>query len=444
MPIDYDVFGGLGLRWFRTEPLLEDAGFVASDVLTDFNLAGRVDAPTFDLRLDFTGLYDADVAEDSGRTSDLRISRLSVTLEDEVHDVEVTVGRQRRSNGGVLGRFDGVHARGELGWGISLSGVAGLPITSTSDSTPDTDLVVAAGAVEFEEIGLEGLRGELFAVTRQTASMTDRAAVGGDLRFSASDWYAFAYFDYAFLFEALNTAILSGSWNWTDETQFRAQVERRATPVFQLRTALQGQSTPTLEDLHDVLSEDEIRDLAKDRTQFIWSGSTGVTHRLDETFQLSGDLNVSWSSSTKSTINLLPAGDGNRIAGIDAVGPNVSISSQLLVDDFPIEDGVGSLAVRYFEGDTSRAFIVSGFGRVPLPYGLRVSPRANWEWRDSRVQAARSTLRNSLELIWTDSFGRFDLTVDAEGGFEWVEAISGGQQDRSTSYFAELGIRCRF
>lgn len=438
VPVEYDVFGSLGVRYFQTDSFLEEdgQGFEAYYILTDFNLATRVDVSDYRIRTDFTGTFDKDL-QDLGRSDDLRISRASIQLEDEVRGIEATIGRQRRSDSGVLGRFDGAHVSARFGPHVKLSSLVGMPVESTSDSAPNTDTVLGGAAIDVEDVLLDGLGGQLWVVTQSTESLTDRTALGGVLRYASEDVYAFLYVDYDFIFEDLNTAILSGSWFVSEATSVRAAVEQRKTPILELRTALQGQLAGNLDRLQDFLSESQIRDLVRDRTQTVWTGSAGVTHRLTEDLQLSGDVFVTHASDTK---DVLDAQTGAQIPGADAVGPDVSITSQLLANDWLVENGVGSVSARYFEGSTSRSVSLSGYGRFPVWGGVRVNPLVRWEWRDSDVQAARSTLRPSLELDWR--YESFQL--NAESGIEWVETIGGGAQDRQTSYFVELGARWEF
>ncbi len=438
VPITYDVFGSLGVRYFRTDSFLEDdgAGFEASDVLTDFDLANRLEVADYRIRSDFTGTFDADLSS-ADRSNDFRVSRLSIQVEDEVRGIEATIGRQRRSDSGVLGRFDGGHVSARLGPHLTASGLVGMPVESTSDAAPNTDTVLGGGAIDLEDVFVDGLGGQLWVIAQTTASMTDRAAIGGDVRFASKKVYAFVYVDFDFMFAELNTAILSGTWYVSDATSVRASVEHRKTPILELRTALQGQTVQDLDRLQDFLGESEIRDLARDRTQTVWTGSAGITHRLSDKLQLSGDLFITHSGETKG---VLDAQTGDQIPGADAVGPDLSLSTQLLVNDWLIENGIGSVSARYFEGRTSRSLSLSGYGRFPVWGGIRVNPRLRWEWRDSDVQAARSTLRPSVELDW-----RYEsLVVNADAGVEWVESLAGGAQDRQTSYFVELGGRWEF
>lgn len=431
-PIERELFGSMAARYFRSESLSDDSGgeFLATNVLTDLDLAGRIEAAEWAIRGDFAGSYDIDVAGE-GRSDDARISRLSMLVEDRRHGLTATLGRQRRSDSGVLGRFDGGRITADLGSHITLSALAGLPVEKTSDSKPDTDTILAGTAIDIKDWGIDGLRSQIFVVGQRTASMTDRVAIGGELRFSGERSYSFVYLDYDTIFQSLNTFLASSSYRASHDTDLRLLVERRNSPVLTLKSALQGQLVRDLDELRQLFSEDEIRDLAEDRTAVSWSGTAGVTHRPNQRYQLSGDLTVNYLEGTKTS---------GGVTGFDDFGPDFGGTLQLIVNDWLVEDGVGSASLRYFEGETYRSAAAIGYSRFRLWDGVRILPRLRWEWRDSEVQGSSSLLRPSLEVDW-----RFvSLLFNAEAGLEWREPISGSDVFREINYFIETGIRWEF
>ncbi len=430
--LDIDTFGSLGVTYFRSESMFEDDdfGFIASDILTDLVLSNRIRDEGWEVGTDFAGTYDADVAGE-GRSNDLRISRLTVGFEDRERGYEVTVGRQRRSDSGVLGRFDGVRGVYRFASHYSVAGLVGLPVTSTSDSTPDTDTILAGVALDVEDLWLKGLRGQLFVVGQNSHGMTDRTAVGGDIRYVHPKSYSFLYLDYDVYFNSLNTVIASSTYYLNTDTDFRILVDRRNSPVLTLATALQGQLVSDLDDLSDLFSDSQIRRLATERTQVIWTGTIGATHRPSRKLQISGDLGFAYAEGTD-----LPISEG----GVDSVGPDFNTSLQFLVNDWLVEGGVGSVSVRYFEGDSSRGAGTSLFSRFLLFKGFRISPRMRWDWRDSDFQGNTTTLRPSLEADWRIS----SFLLNTEVGFRWIDSLPGGTVERETSYFVEVGARWEF
>ena len=436
--INRELFGSMSVRYFRAESLLDDSDrdFLASNVLTDLDLAGLLESEGWTLRGDFTGTYDLDTA-DEGRSNDSRISRLSVQIEDRIHGLEATIGRQRRSDSGVLGRFDGVRLAADLGPHFTLSTLAGMPVESVSDSGPDTDTLVAGGALDFRDFGLEGLEGQFFVVGRRTASMTDRAAIGTEVRYSSGQTYSFVYLDYDVVFNSLNTFLASSTYRLSVDTDLRILIERRNNPVLTLSSALRGQSVSDLNDLNDLISESDIRDLALDRTAVSWTGTIGGTHRLNERLQISADLTVSHFSDTDSS----PAENGtDAVEGSDSFGPDAGGTIQLLASDWLVENGVGSVSIRYFEGESFRSFLTTAYSRFRVMDGVRVLPRLRWEWRDSNLQGQQSVLLPSFEIEWRYK----SIVLDSEVGVAWREPISGGNAFREFSYFLEVGARWEF
>lgn len=430
--INRDLFGSVALRYFRFEAISDETGadFLATDVLTDVDLAGRLEAEAWSVRGDFTGTYDKDVAG-AGRSDDARVSRLSIHVEDRVHRIEATIGRQRRSDSGVLDRFDGLRVAADFGTHFKVSGLIGLPVESTADANPNTDTILAGGAIDVKDFWIPGLQGQFFAVGRNTASLTDRAAIGGEVRYSGEATYSFLYLDYDVLFQSLNTFLLSSSYRLSPDTDFRVLVERRNNPILTLQTALQGQTVSDINSLKKLFSESEIRDLAKDRTAVSWSGTVGATHRPNNKYQFSGDLTVSHLGKTETS---------GGVMGSDAFGPDVGGTLQFVVNDWLVDGGIGNVALRYFNGDSFDSFVASGYSRFSLPHKVRLLPRLRWEWRNSQSQGESSRLRPSLEVDWRHS----SLILDAEVGIQWEEPISGGSISRETSYFLEAGIRWEF
>lgn len=431
--LDIDTFGSLGVTYFRAESMFEDDdgfGFIASDILTDVVLSNRIRDEGWEVGTDFAGTYDADVAGE-GRSNDLRISRLTVGFEDRERGYEVTLGRQRRSDSGVLGRFDGVRGVYRFASHYSVAALVGMPVTSTSDSTPNTDTILAGVALNIEDLWLEGLRGQLFVVGQNTSGMTDRTAIGGDIRYVHPKSYSFLYVDYDVYFNSLNTVIASSTYYLNADTDFRILVDRRNSPVLTLYTALQGQPVSDLDELRDLFSDSEIRRLATERTQVIWTGTIGATHRPSRKLQISGDLGFAYAEGTDLAVSEF---------GVDAIGPDFTTSLQFLVNDWLLEGGVGSVSVRYFEGENSRGAGTSLFSRFLLFKGFRVSPRMRWDWRDSDFQGNTSTLRPSLEADWRIS----SFLLNTEVGFRWIDSLPGGTVERETSYFVEVGARWEF
>jgi hypothetical protein len=324
-----------------------------------------------------------------------------------------------------------VRLSAELGTHYQISALAGLPVKRTYDSSVDTHTIVAGTALDWKGLWLPGLQGQFFLIGRHAYGMTDRAAIGGEIRYAGTKTYSFAYFDYDFLYQSLNTVVASSTIHVTPDTDLRALAERRNSPVLTLSTALLGQPVDNLDDLKKIYSDSEIRDLAKDRTASVWSGTVGATQRFGPRLQFNLDFNVSRISGTNTS---------GGVEGTDAVGPNYGGTVQMLVNDWLMQGGVGSVSIAYYESDFSHTFNASAYARFRLPYDLRVRPLVQWTYRDSQQLGEQSRLRPAVEIDWR----RGPFLMDLETGIEWTEPISNSDFDRQESYFVEAGIRWEF
>jgi len=427
-----EVFGSLAARYYRSDiVVLDDApDLLQSDLLTDMSLTGRLDDDDWRLEGDFVGTYDRDLG-DQDRSDDLRVYTLAIDFEDRLHGVEATLGRQRRSDSGVLGRFDGLRVATRFASRFEAAVLGGFAIDGLRDQSLQTDTVLGGGSIEGHDLWLEGFDAQLYVLGREASGMTDRVALGGELRYIRGRSYTLLYLDYDALYDSLNTFMLTSTLPVGEDLDLRTLFERRNTPVLTLSNALQGQQVDDLDDLEDLFSESEIRDLAEDRTSVLWSGMAGFTHRTTERWQLAGDVTVSYFEGTDSSAD---------VPGSDSTGPDLNATLQATLADWLIENGVANLVARYYEGDESRALGLAGIGHIPLTTDLRLRPRFRWEWRDSSFAGHRSRLRPSVELEWRP----LDFTIDTEAGLDWSEPIAGSDVEQELGYWFEVGARWDF
>jgi hypothetical protein len=427
-----EVYGSVAARYYRSDVAVSDEGadVLLSNVFTDMNLTGRLDDDDWRLRGDYVGSYDYDLG-DGDRSDDFRVSTLSVDFEDRLHGIEATLGRQRRSDSGVLGRFDGLRVVSRLGSRFEIAALAGFPVESLRDTTPNTDKILGGGAFNARDFWLEGLEAQLYVVGREDSGMKDRVALGGEFRYARQRSFSILYLDYDVLYESLNTIFLSSTLPATEDLDVLLLFERRNAPILTLSTALQGQPAADLDDLKDLFSESEIRDLAKDRTAVLYSGMGGINYRATERLLLSSDLTISHLGGTSTSAG---------VTGSDAIGPDFNASFQATLSDWLVDNGVGSAGARYYEGDNSRALSLSTTARLPIIDTWRIRTLLQWEWRDSSLAGDRSRLRTAAELEWRP----MDFTLDTEVGLDWIEGFPGSDVAQELRYWFEVGVRWDF
>lgn len=427
-----DVYGMLASRYYRSDALVSDQGDipVQSDVFSDANIAGRLETEDWRVRGDFFGSYDHDLG-DGGRSDDVLVRALSIEVEDRQRGIDLTLGRQRRSDSGVLGRFDGLRVTSRVGSRFEIAALAGLPVQSLRDTKPNSHKIFGGGSVTGRDLGLEGLEAQLYVIGQEADGKTDRVGIGGEFRLARDNSFSVLYLDYDAYFNSLNTALLTSTIPLSPDLNLLVQAERRNTPILTLSNALIGQTVTDLTSLENTYSDSDIKKFAEDRTSVLYSGLTGFTKQMNPRLQIAGDLTVTYLEGTANSAN---------VPATNSSGPDVSTSVQTTLNDWLFEGTSGTLGARYFEGDVARALGINLASRVPLVGKLRVHPRALVEWRDSSFEGNRFRIAPSLEFIWQPS----TFWIDLEIGLDWTKPIAGGTSPDVLAERVDLTLRWDF
>jgi len=400
-----------------------------TSLYTDFLLLSRARTERWNLRSQAAGSYRYDFL-DGPSGSEARVGSLFVDASQREGPYSLVAGRQPGNSGGVNGRFDGVRLGRRLGERWKLSALAGTPVELRDSDRIETGRFLYG--VSLDALRLFGrVDGQVFAIQQHADGLVDRTGVGGELRYADETRFAAAYVDYDVLFGSLNTALLTGSWQLTPKTGLNLLVDHRNTPILASWNAIQGQPVGRVGDLRSTYSDAEIRRLAEDRTARSTTASLGATRQLGERFQLAVDVSAARLGST-------PASGG--VDAMEGTGWEIAYYPQLVATGLLTEGDVGTLGVRYFDGDTANvtSFIVSE--RYPVSRALRLSPRLRIDWRDSvgrdefapsaedldadpvaaasaaRVRRGSLTVRPFFGLEYR--IGR--VTLDTDAGFEWT------------------------
>ncbi len=428
----HEVYGSFSQFYDRdvTYTNNEDAVVNRSDLSTDIDLNARSRSKDYDLRATFVGGYKNTFLEDDN--SEERISSLYVDALAHKLKLSTRVGRQSRSTGGVLGRFDG----GLISWQAfdkaSVTLVGGFPVESSKEIEIDTSRPLYG--ISFD-LGTFADRWDFnaFYISQNVDGISDREAVGGEVRYFHPDFSFFSLVDYDIIYNELNTLLFNGNWSVTDKTIINVSADYRQSPTLTTSNALQGQTATTIDALLKIFSEDEIRQLARDRTATSRSYTLGVTHSLSEKLQISGDLTLSEFSGT-------PTSGG--VEGFNGTGYDYFYSLQFIGSSLIKEGDIAIIGLRYSDTSTSSTYSANINTRYPVTRNLRLNPRFLVDYRINNNGSGeqlkfRPLLR--VEYRWKRRY-HFEF----EGGLEWsTETISGFEDDRR-GYFFTAGYRIDF
>jgi tetratricopeptide (TPR) repeat protein len=428
----WDVYGGFSQFYRRDEISTDDVGSTVtqSALSTDLDVTARKRTDDYDLQSRFTGSYLRDFLGD-GPGNENSISSLYVDASGKRLGASMRLGRQSRNTGGVLGRFDGLLLGYKLTDWMTVNAVGGFPVFSTRDGFHtdrqlyglSTDLGTFSNAWDFN----------LFVIEQRVESVVDRRAVGGEARYFDPIRSLLTFVDYDILYGSLNTVIFLGTWTLPDRTTINATFDYRNSPILTTSNALQGQSAGSIDDLLDTLTEEDIQELAKDRTGHSTTATLGASHPFTEKIQLSGDVTVSELSGTKAS---------GGIEAIPDTGKEYFYNLQLIGSNLFKTGDTSILGTRYSDTSTAKIYTVSLDSRYPVIRAWRINPRMRLNYRendndDSSQWTALPSLR--MDYRWRKRY-RFEI----EGGKEWTTRDFTDRSEDSSSYYLSMGYRADF
>jgi len=433
---EWDTYGALSQFYRRSESFtdIEDRSVDESNVASDLTATGRRRSESNDLRAQLTGSYQQGLFEDY----DADVSLNELYVDDQFLDVgfSARLGRQSLSTNGVLGRFDGGLIGYQLTPQVRVNAVGGFPTDTTTSVELHTNRYFYGLSMDLGTFA-DHWDFNVYAIEEMVDSLVDRRAVGGEVRYFDARRSLFGFVDYDVYYKELNTALLVANVTFLEQSTLSLTVDYRYSPILQTTNALQGQTANSINDLHEVLTSKEIRELARDRTArsklFTISGSQPLNSKL----QLSGDFTVSDISGTPAST--LP--DGTVIEAVPGTGYEYFWGAQLIGSNIIKEGDVTIFGVRYADADTTDTLSFNINTRYPYTQNLRFNPRLRFDWSDNTSGGTQYILRGATR--WEYRLRR-SLRLELEIGGEWQRNDSGSAANDSFGYFVNVGYRWDF
>ena len=397
---------------------------------TDIDVSARGRSDVLDTSIRFTGGYLKDFLDDDP-DSYSHVSSLYVDLNHKPTGLSTRLGRQTRSTGGVSGRFDGGLFGYRMSEDVKFNLVAGYPVDRSSDG-PDTDRNFWGASVDLGTYD-NAWDFVLFYIDQANEDLIGRRAVGGEFRYFTAERSLLGLVDYDIHYEKLNTFLLIGNLNLPGGLSLNAQFDYRASPFLTTQNALQGQAITSLTALQASFTDDEIYQLAEDRTAESTSLTLGASKPLTDQLQLSGDVTLTELSDT-------PASGG--VAAVPGTGVDKYYNLQLIGNNLLKPGDITVAGVRYSDTTNVNTTTLSLNTRYPITRFWRVNPRVRLDYKD-RVT------NNSTEWIFVPSL-RMDYLLqrkyyfEVEVGGEYSELDGPGLSDTTSTYYFTAGYRIDF
>ena len=403
-----------------------------SSVYSDISVDARRRGERFDFSARLTAGYRSNLMEETRPSSgnDLRLSYAYADLADARTGLRGRIGRQTRNTGGVLGRFDGVNLTYALNDRLRFEAVTGRPVYSTARD-PEDDRTFRGVSTSFAPFD-NNLDFGLFYLEQEIEGLTDRQAVGAELRYFGDNQSLWSIVDYDMEFEELGSVFVQGSWRLPANVTITGVLDRRRSPFLSLGNALVGQQLESFEQLQLFFTEEEIRQFALDRS----AATTTYTFGLSRPFspKLSMNLNASISSI-----------DATPESGGVAATPDSEYSyysADVVASSLFTEGDVGIVGLRYAVSETTDVYSTTLDTRFPIGRGWRISPRLRVDYREIKTD-------QSTQWIYTPGFrvqyrmgrrARFELQTGKQFS---TREMAKSDQDRE-SWFVNAGYQLFF
>jgi tetratricopeptide (TPR) repeat protein len=401
-----------------------------SSIYSDLSIDARRRGERFDLSTRITAGYRSDLMSDDERSSsgnDFRLSYAYADLADSRTGLRGRLGRQTRNTGGVLGRFDGLNMTYALNERLRFEAVAGQPVYSTSKDSIDSRSFYGVSST-FAPFS-DALDIGVFYLQQDIDGLTDRQAVGTELRYFGAEQSLWGIVNYDTEFDELGSVFLQGSWRLPADFTVTGLVDSRRSPFLSLGNALIGQPVQDFTELRVLFTEDEIRQFALDRSPEVTTYSMGMSRPFSPKLQI--NLNAS-----RSMVTATPESAG--VAATEDTEYSYYSADTVLSSVFT-EGDVGIVGLRYSVSETTDVYSVNLDTRFPIGRSWRINPRLRVDYREIKSDS-------STQWIYTPSLrvqyrmGR-RLRLEFQGGKQFSQReMTTTDLDRE-SYFVNIGYQ---
>jgi len=234
-----------------------------------------------------------------------RLSELYTDIKSKRTGHTLRIGRQRGNQAGVLGRFDGIQTSFGLHNNYQLNLLYGYPVETTNDTTINNNKKLYGINLDIGPFG--GWSLTPFYVTQRIDALQERQATGLEARYFDQSKTLFTLIDYDIQFEKTNNILAIGNWRLTNATTLTAHIDLRKSPILLISNALQGQPEENIKELSQRFNEEELRNIAADRSADHTLISSGVNHRFNQHWTLYSSVTMMRLSSMPASASVLLA-----------------------------------------------------------------------------------------------------------------------------------------
>lgn len=393
----------------------------------DLNLRGRTE------RLDIKGRINGSLSNDIVNNAPDQTYLNFAYLDLATHGgLSTRLGRQSQYDSGIFGRFDGIGLRLRLNPQYTVKLASGYPVERTRLSAIDTNRQFTSASMDYTP-SASAWQFNGYLIEQRADGLLDRRAVGMESRYFKDSANLTSLLDYDIHFNQLNIFMLQGNLPLSNKTFINFAADYRAAPLIATRNALIGQTTDSLSALRDTYTDQEIRNLARDRTSASEVIMLGLSHQLSSDYRLDSDLTVSRMGAT-------PASGG--VTATPGTGTEYFLTGRLTINNLFRPKDVGFVGLRLGKLANADTLSLNLNSRQLTASGWRFNPGIRSDYRrytdqDTRQWQLAPNLR--LDYQWGQRY-----FFETELGYEWtrIDTWFGQQTDQAT--YLRLGYRIDF
>ncbi len=430
----WKVYGGASQIYRRDESSFDNGSTSSSRttqdaVLNDVALSARRRGERFDFASRVSAGYALDLL-DEGPGDQSRVTLMFAELHDRELEWTLRGGRQSGSAGGLLGTYDGLYAGYQLLPRLRINAQFGYPVESTREG-PQTDRRFYALSADLGTFA-DAWDLSVYAVSQSYFGLTDRQALGTELRYYRPGLTFVGLVDYDLHYQDLNDVLLLGTIALPARWTLSLNLDHRSSPSLSLRNAMIGQPVVRFDELFGLFPVAELDQLAADRTAWSDVYTLSLARPVGERWQWTIDL---------STMSLGATPESGGVAATPGSGPDLVVSTQALGYGLFGRGDVSSLGLQVQDGDTISTLSLGINTQIPLGAAWRLGPRLRVDQREYHVDG-------STQMLYSPGlrteFRLAHFSLEFEGGAEFGERSFGGPSENSTRYYLSLGYRYDF
>lgn len=432
----WDVGAGISQYYRRdVNQFSEDQAEIISlsAMFSDIDLRVERGGDRIDLlgRITVNHMKDMRDEQDRVRGDQSRFSYAYLDVAAADGDWNLRLGRQSLHNRGVLGRFDGVHAAYEWAPDRRVHFTSGFPVESTRNSL-ETGRQFYGAAIDFDDL-VGNWDFSTFLNTQTIEGIADRQAIGIEARYIDERRTLTSLLDYETGYSKLNSLLVLGTWRFENRMTLSTLLDLRMSPILSTRNALIGQPIASIDELLLVWTEEEVRQLALDRTSESRTVTLGMAMPIGERLQFNADVTVTEYGETL---------ESGGVLAIPGTGAQTYYSTSLIGSGLFGAGDVMIVSLRFGDSESFKTRQLTWDARFPIGRHLRLNPRLRLaSWQGLLDTRSRDTISPSLRLL-LNMRKRYRLELEI-GTQNSTRTDTFGTQDASGNFF-NLGYRADF